>query len=102
VSKERTKVGVLASNANALCTALQGYPPLPPPFAANFASLLGVVACAVCLSSAMPLCAAIPWLRRVRLENFLGGDFSSSKETVKVRVLSAVLFDTEIHAPGRN
>jgi hypothetical protein len=33
----------------------------------------------------------------VRLENFLGGDFSSSKETVKVRVLSAVLFDTEIH-----
>jgi hypothetical protein len=27
VSKDRTKVGVLASNANALCTALQGYPP---------------------------------------------------------------------------
>ena len=25
--KERTKVGVLASNANALCTALQGHPP---------------------------------------------------------------------------
>ena len=33
----------------------------------------------------------------MRLENFLGGDFFSSKETVKVRVLSAVLFDTEIH-----